>query len=131
MKLLLDTHIAVWSVTGDPKLPRRAAELLANDETAAFVSVASIWEIAIKSALRRGRIDDMPINGHEAANDFAEAGFDILPITSAHAASVGALPHVHGDPFDRLLVATAAVEALTLVTYERKLSAYGDHVLVV
>jgi len=73
----------------------------------------------------------MPFSGYHAIERFEEAGFDLLPIEPLHAAAVGALPHLHGDPFDRLLVCHALVENLTFVTHDGDLAAYGDFVLVV
>lgn len=131
MRLLLDTHIALWFVTGDQTIPPKAKRAIEDPEYTAFTSVVSIWEVAIKSALRRGGAGEMKLDGHEAARDFVAAGFEILPVTAAHAAAVGDLPHHHNDPFDRLLVAKAKVEGLRLVTHDATLAAYGDHILVV
>jgi PIN domain nuclease of toxin-antitoxin system len=66
MRLLLDTHIALWALVGDPRLPERAAKLIANRNNAVFVSAASVWEISIKHALARGLPTDMPISGPDA-----------------------------------------------------------------
>ena len=95
------------------------------------MSIASIWEIAIKSALTNDRRGEIPFNGYQAISLFAEAGFDQLGIEPHHVAAVGELPHLHGDPFDRLLVAQARSEGMTLVTHDIRLAAYGDFILVV
>ena len=83
MRLLADTHIALWAVTADPRLPIRARELMLADDNSVVVSVVSLWEIAIKSQLRRGRLEDMRLTAAEAAAEFEAAGFDLLQITVA------------------------------------------------
>jgi len=97
VRLLLDTHIALWAVTGSPLLPRQAQmAILAADEV--FVSVASLWEVAIKHALGRG---DMPVSSPQAMLAFIDAGYRVLDIKPAHAVRVETLPPLHGDPFAR------------------------------
>ena len=124
MRLLLDTHVFLWSVTASRQLKAEARAYLASAE-AVYVSAASIWEIAIKSQL--GKIDGDP----EALAVAIEAsGFQELPITAAHAAAVAKLPMQHTDPFDRLLLAQAFREPLRLVTADRALAAYGGAVEV-
>lgn len=109
MKVLLDTHIALWAVTGSPLLPPAAERLiLAADEV--FVSAASVWEVAIKHALGRG---DVPVSSAQALQAFADAGYTMLPVMSANAVRVEDLPPLHRDPFDRLLVAQALDSRLT------------------
>jgi PIN domain nuclease of toxin-antitoxin system len=131
LRLLVDTHIAVWAVTTDPKLPRRARRLIEAGENTVFVSIASLWEIAIKSQLRRGRRDEMRLTAAQAAVEFEAAGFDLLPITAEHAIAVETLPRLHGDPFDRILVAQARSEPLRLLTSDAQLAAYGETVELV
>lgn len=131
MKLLLDTHIALWWMTDDPMLSAEAATLLEDSSNTSFVSAASVWEIAIKHALRRGRPSDIGRDGTEALADFAQAGFSLLPITPEDAAAVDRLPSIHGDPFDRLLLAQARLGSFRLVTHDRRLARYGDGVLLV
>ena len=122
MRILLDTHIALWAVVDSPLLPTEAAQrILAADEV--VVSVASIWEIAIEHALGRG---DMPVSSAEALRAFQDAGYRLLEIRPEHAVRVEQLPRIHRDPFDRLLVAQAQVEPLRLVTADTMLGAYGD-----
>lgn len=101
------------------------------DAEAVFVSIATIWEIAIKFSLRRARRKDMPFSGYDAIRKFEESGFELLPIEPLQAAAVGALAFFHGDPFDRLLVAQAALEGVTLLTHDKALGGYGDFVVVV
>jgi PIN domain nuclease of toxin-antitoxin system len=131
VRFLLDTHIAVWWVTCDPRLPEDARLLISDPANDFHVSAASIWEIAIKSALRRGHPDDMKMTGHEALADFERTGFMLLPIEPEHAAAVDDLGLRHSDPFDRILVAQAGKEDMRLMTHDRTLVAYGDFVELV
>lgn len=133
MRLLLDTHIALWAISDDTRLPARARDLLLEPANEAHVSVASIWEIAIKHrlAMARGRPADMPIAGGEALGWFRRSGYRLLAVEAVHAAALDALPDLHRDPLDRLLVAQALTEPLRLITSDRTLGGYGDMVLVV
>ena len=131
MRLLLDTHVALWAVADDPRLSPAARVLIADPGNEVFVSAASVWEIAIKHGLARGRADDMPISGRDALLHFTAAGYALLPISPAHAAAVEELPRLHEDPFDRLLVAQARTEPLRLLTRDAKVLAYGDTALAV
>jgi PIN domain nuclease of toxin-antitoxin system len=123
VRILLDTHILLWALATPAKLPIHLRREL--DQVDVFVSAASIWEVAIKSSI--GKIDANPRHVHSAALD---AGFKPLPVTGEHAARVGMLALVHKDPFDRLLVAQAQVEQLSLVTNDAALSDYGEVVRV-
>lgn len=131
MNLLIDTHIAIWATFNQARQPARARDLMTSaDET--WVSAASIWEISIKHALHGRRADSsFQMAGTEALTEFERAGFYLLPITAAHAATVDTLPRHHGDPFDRLLVAQALAEPLRLVTADTALAAYGEIVILV
>ena len=131
MRLLLDTHIALWALVDDSRLPRRAAELIADPANTIAVSAASIWEIALKHALGRGGPNAMPLSGREAMTYFAQAGYDLLPISPEHAAAVETLSGLHADPFDRMLVAQALAEPMRLLTHDTALAGYGDMVLKV
>jgi PIN domain nuclease of toxin-antitoxin system len=121
----------VWSVDDNPLLGQKARDFMQSASGGAFVSIVTIWEIAIKFALRRERRSDLKFSGYEAIEKFEASGFDSLQIEALHAAAVGSLPHFHADPFDRLLVAQALVEGMTLLTHDSKLAAYGDFVVVV
>ena len=123
MRLLLDTHIFLWSVLGSARLPKRAKAAI-QDAEEVFVSAASLWEIAIKRRL--GRLDGDP---QELLRAIPESGFLELPITGRHAVQVEQLPSHHNDPFARILIAQAMVEPLRLVTSDAKLSLYTDLVL--
>jgi PIN domain nuclease of toxin-antitoxin system len=127
VRLLLDTHVALWAVTGSASLPPAAQDMIrAADEV--FVSVASVWEIAIKHALGKG---DMPVSSAQAVQAFADAGYTMLPIRTPHVVHVEQLPPLHHDPFDRLLVAQALTEPLTLITRDRLVAQYGSAIVQV
>jgi PIN domain nuclease of toxin-antitoxin system len=125
MRLLLDTHIALWGVSDKERLGADTQRLLEDVESDVFVSVATLWEIAIKYALPKGRPDDMPVSAKDALADFLEAGYQVLDVTSSHALAVASLPPLHRDPFDRMLIAQARVEPMRLLTADRTVAAYG------
>jgi PIN domain nuclease of toxin-antitoxin system len=131
VNVLLDTHVALWAITASPRLSKQAREIIAAPENAIYVSAASLWEIAIKHALKRRGAGAMPISATQAHEYFIAAGYVTLPITPQHVASVETLPPLHADPFDRMLVAQAASEPLHLMTHDADLAAYGAHILVV
>jgi len=128
MKLLLDTHIALWAVSDDPRLSPQAHELIAAPRNLIWVSAVSIWEIAIKHSLGRG---DMPISGAEALEYFRQSGYRMLCVSPEHAAAVESLPAHHQDPFDRLLVAQSLTEPLRLLTHDTTVARYSDTVILV
>lgn len=123
MSLLLDTHVLLWWLSDDPSLPADAREAIASPENEVVVSAASAWEITIKKAA--GRLD--------APDDLVEAlatdGFETLPITVAHAIAAGALPPHHADPFDRMLIAQARSDGLTLISIDRRFAQYDVELL--
>lgn len=125
MRFLLDTHIALWWITYNSRLSARAQRLIEDDENDVYLSVASIWEIGIKNARPNGLPDDILMSGEEALAEFQQAGLEILPIRPRHAAIAGDLPPHHGDPFDRMLVAQALSESLTLMTHDGALAKYN------
>lgn len=127
MRILLDTHIALWAVIGSKRLAPRARELiLAADDV--FVSAASLWEIAIKHGLGRG---DMPISSAQALQAFIDAAYELLDIRPEHALAVERLAPIHSDPFDRMLVAQALVEPLTLITRDALVASYSPAIVKV
>lgn len=129
MRLLLDTHVALWAITDDPALPAKARDLIMAGDTDVYVSAASIWEISIKHSLGRKGAHAMPISGAQAQGYFHEAGYQILPITGEHAAAVEDLPKRHADPFDRMLVAQALHEPLRLITHDSEVAAYSETII--
>ena len=110
MNLLLDTRVLLWALDTPERIADEARPMLADPRHRVLVSAASAWEIAIKRALGKLRFDG------DLAPVLAEVGFDPLAITVEHALAAGGLPAVHADPFDRMLVAHARAEALTLVS---------------
>jgi PIN domain nuclease of toxin-antitoxin system len=124
VRLLLDTHAFLWWVFGDSKLSRQARDALADDAAnEAFVSAASAWEITTK--FRMGKLDDAAAVARDVAVAIAAEGFLELPISVVHAQGAGDLGGRHRDPFDRMLIAQALAEDLTLISNERAFDAYG------
>lgn len=124
MRLLLDTHILLWWLAGDPSVPQQAGKEIADARAEVFVSAASAWEIAIKQALGRLRF---PVS--RIREIVEEAGFVPLGIGIDHAVLAGALPQYHGGPFDRMLVAQAQHEGLTLVSVDPAIRRYDVKIL--
>lgn len=118
MTLLLDTHVILWWQRDDRRLKRAAREAIATADVV-WVSAVSGWEVAIKTALGRLRLDE-PFSALLGADDFTE-----LPMTLAHTARLEQLPPHHSDPFDRMLVAQALTERATIVSRDRALAPYG------
>ena len=116
---MLDTHALLWALAQPRRLPGRATAVLRDPGNSVHLSAASTWEIAIKAALGKIKADLGAIT--RAAH---EAGFDELPISIAHTVRLPALPSHHRDPFDRLLVAQALEEGLTIVTHDPAFAAY-------
>ena len=118
MRLLLDTHALLWWLADDPTLDASARDAITSSETEVFVSAAVMWEIEIKRASGRLR----------APSDLLETieggGFRELPVSGVHAVAAAGLPPHHADPFDRMLVAQAQLEGLTLVTRDERLRQY-------
>jgi PIN domain nuclease of toxin-antitoxin system len=123
---LLDTHALLFWVYEPSRLGAAALRALADRGNEVFWSVASSWEVAIKAGLGRLELDG-PVSEVIPA-ELLRHGFTLLPIDHAHVLSVGALPRLHGDPFDRLLVAQALAEDLSLVTGDSRMAAYGVRV---
>lgn len=114
MKLLLDTHVAIWAVAQLTLLPEGIKSALAENQDDIFISAVTILEISIKRQLNKH--DSPPFSGTEAMEYFDGVGFRFLPVKPEHAAAVDRLPLHHRDPFDRLLVAQAASEPMYLVS---------------
>jgi PIN domain nuclease of toxin-antitoxin system len=123
VKLLLDTHALIWFIGGDDRFSEKARTALQAQESGVLLSVASIWEMAIKMSLGKLRMR-LGLEG-ELRGFLEENGFELLPIEYAHAAQVALLPFKHRDPFDRLLVAQALIENLTIVSHDAMLDGYG------
>ena len=125
MRILIDTNIVLWAMSGSAKLPKRA-RLEIEQADAVYVSAASLWEIGIKVGLGKLHVDI-----DELTALLAEAGFEPLPVSWKHARAIHRLPHYHRDPFDRMLVAQAISEPLHLVTHDALLAKYSDLVVCV
>lgn len=125
--LLLDTHAFIWWATRDPRLPGRAREAIAASGTPVFLSVVTPWEIAIKHALGRLELADTPRSLVYA--QIARHGYQPLDVALEHVLAAGELPVHHGDPFDRLLIAQARTEGLSLVSGDAIFARYDLTVL--
>ncbi len=121
MKLLLDTQILLWAAGQPERLPAAARKLINNPLNELLFSAASLWEIAIKSNLGR---PDFRVEPRLLRRGLLDNGYTELPVTSQHAVSIDALPPLHRDPFDRLLLAQALSEGVTLVTGDAQLARY-------
>ena len=128
MRLLLDTHIALWTIADAPQLPSRARALVVDPDNQIWVSAATVWEISIKHGIDA---QAMPLSGTQALHWFRVSGYQELSISPGHAAAVDSLPAIHGDPFDRILVAQAETEPIKLVTRDKILARYSELVLLV
>jgi PIN domain nuclease of toxin-antitoxin system len=127
MRLLLDTHVAIWAVAYSEKLPGNIRTLIADAQNEVFVSAISVWEIAIKRALGKASAPALP--AADAVSLFRASGFRSLDVTVAHALAVEELPLLHKDPFDRLLVAQALSEPMRLLTHDADVAQYGPTVI--
>ena len=125
---LLDTQLLLWWAADPGQLPTRFAESLQNPDQPVVFSVVSLWEVAIKASLRRSdfQVDALALRQGLRANGFSE-----LPITAEQVMAVQAVPWIHRDPFDRLLVAVSQIEGLPLFTADESLSHYGPGIHVV
>ncbi len=124
MRLLLDTQVYLWYLADSRKLATRARGVISDAEEV-FVSAASIWEAAVKTAL--GKLDAAP---QDLVAGIAASGFAELPVSAQHAARTATLPQHHRDPFDRLLVAQAIHEPLHLLTADAMLRRYSELVVM-
>ena len=118
MRLLLDSHALLWWLDDSPRLGSQARAMIANAASVA-VSMASIWEIAIKAGLGK-----LAVDVGELLDNVGRDGFELLPITAADCLAIARLPRHHGDPFDRMLIAQARARDLTLVSDDANFTAY-------
>ena len=121
MKLLIDTQLLLWAAGQPERLSARAKRELNDPGNELLFSAASIWEITIKTSLGR---DDFRVEPRVLRRALLDNGYVELPVTSEHAVSVDTLPPIHKDPFDRLLLAQALVEGITLLTADAELARY-------
>lgn len=118
MQYLVDTHIFIWGMENNVRLPKNIAKILKDPANSIFISVASIWEMIIKKTLGKLKVPD------DIEQDIKKAGFNILPIEIGHVLKVETLPNLHHDPFDRMLISQAMVEELKLLTTDKKVKKY-------
>jgi PIN domain nuclease of toxin-antitoxin system len=128
VNFLLDTHLLLWAAIGSSELPKKAAGIIADKNNKLVVSVASLWEVAIK----RSKLGpDFGFDTAALRAGLVAYGYLELPVHARHVLRVQSLPRHHSDPFDRLFVAQAVSEGLVLLTANRTLAAYGGNVRVV
>ncbi len=128
MKLLLDTHVLLWAAGMPERLSEDARALIEAEENTLIFSAASLWEMAIKHSLGRS---DFRVDARVLRRGLLDNGYGELPILSEHAVAVDGLPPIHRDPFDRLLVAQATVEGITLLTSDTVIARYPGPVRLV
>lgn len=128
MNLLLDTHLLLWAAGEPDRLPDAARPLLLDPANTLFFSAASLWEIAIKRGLGR---PDFNVDTRRLWRMLPVHGYQELAVTGEHALAIEKLSPLHKDPFDRILIAQAQVEGLTLITHDAKLPGYGSWILKV
>jgi len=121
MRLLLDTHLLLWTVARPGLLSTAARSLIGDPLNQPSFSVVSVWEVAIKFSSGRLEFNLPPLDLRET---LLESGYHELTVLGAHAIAVAALPHIHKDPFDRLLIAQAMVEGITLLTADSTIARY-------
>lgn len=128
MNLLLDTHIILWAAGQPEKLSEPARAILTKPENNLFFSAASIWEIVIKLGLGR---KDFKVDPYRLRKMLVINGYTELSVTAEHALKIDSLPPLHKDPFDRLLIAQARAEGMTLMTSDNAVAQYQESVLAV
>ena len=121
MKFLLDTHVLLWAAGAPKRLPRSARALLEDEANDLLFSAVSLWEVAIKQL--QGR-QDFQADTRVLRRGLLDSGYTELPVTGAHAVALDLLPPLHKDPFDRMLVAQAVVEGITLLTADATIARY-------
>lgn len=129
MRLLLDTHVWIWMISAPERLEAELRDLLLDDGTEVFLSIAAVWELAIKHAAGKLRFAGDP--GREIPVHLRRSGVAVLGISVEQCLAAAALPMHHRDPFDRLMIAQAVDRELTLVTADARLAAYDASLMVV
>jgi PIN domain nuclease of toxin-antitoxin system len=126
MRILFDTHALIWFLTDNHRLPQKIRAIVTDSETELLFSSVSILEIAIKHSIKP---EFMPCSPEEVKSDAEASGIRELPFMSSHAEKIGGLPWLHKDPFDRMLVAQAMSEGISLLSHDEQVVRYGDFVL--
>lgn len=127
MRVLVDTHTFIWDILDDPRSSRKARQILSSDTNELVFSLVSLWEIAIK--IKTGKLNTIGSSVAYLRDEMAAYGMELLPIRYEHILQLESLPHHHGDPFDRLLIAQAAAESLPILTADEKFKQYGVKVI--
>lgn len=126
MNLILDTHIAIWFVTGSNQLSESVKKLIENPGNYCFISIATLWEIGIKHSLGKLKLKAELKKIFEL---FFDSGLILLPITPNHILTNASLPFYHRDPFDRLIIAQAKSEAFTVISQDREFEKYSINLI--
>ena len=126
MKLLLDTHLILRAASSPERLSKKALGLLSDNENELFFSAANLWEITIKNGLGRA---DFKVDVSVLRRGLLDNGYNEIAITSQHAIAVSGLPDIHRDPFDRVLVAQAITEGITLLTADKLVAQYSGPII--
>ncbi|WP_288060711.1 type II toxin-antitoxin system VapC family toxin [Thomasclavelia cocleata] len=132
MKVLIDTHIAIWAVLNNPKLPKQAKDIILDKENDLFYSTASVWEITIKHILHPDRLR---INGSLLEKGCEENGYFVLPILNKHVSALETLKRLenaprHNDPFDKIMIAQAKTEGLMFLTHDSLIPYYNEPFII-
>ncbi len=132
MKILIDTHIAIWAVLNDPKLPGRAKDIILDEGNEIFYSTASVWEITIKHMLHPDRLR---ISGSLLEKGCEDNGYLVLPVFNKHVSALETLKRPgnaprHNDPFDRIMIAQAKAENLMFLTHDSLIPYYGEPFII-
>ena len=128
MRVLLDTHIMLWSMCGDPRLSSEARAVIENEDNELYFSSASLCEISLKRKIHPGQ---MPVGAREARKAFVANGYGELPFEVFHAEVMDDLPMLHRDPFDRMILAQAKAEGMKVLSHDNRFPGYGDFVIAV
>lgn len=132
MKVLIDTHIALWALMDDSKMPKEARQILMDESNEIFYSTASVWEVAIKHCIRP---DDMIVDGRLFEKGCEDNGYKVLPIFNRHTFALGSLKRPddapkHSDPFDRLLICQAKTEGMKFLTHDVLIPYYNESCVI-
>lgn len=132
MKVLIDTHIAIWAVLNNPKLPKQAKDIILDKENDIFYSTASVWEITIKHILHPDRLR---INGSLLEKGCEENGYFVLPILNKHVSALETLKRLenaprHNGPFDKIMIAQAKTEGLMFLTHDSLIPYYNEPFII-
>ena len=126
MRCLLDTHVVIWAMVGSERLSDKARSILQDPGNMFYLSAASVWEVAIKHSAKP---EDIPVTAEQVVRFCRESRIAELPVSFTHSKAVSGLPPHHSDPFDRMIVAQAIEEGMSILSHDGKLPLYGDFVI--